>query len=160
LASNTKASLRRPIARGSTEDTVPLARYAIIRRYIVDRLTPSSQATASTSTIVSLLSPCRFNKPRIASLRRQPSSLRLRAWLSPGTSSSPNRYLRLVKTLGGQILTLNGFVNPYSQVKWIFSTKMAQRKALILCRLNSHAKMASDILHAYAVGKRLVASEI
>jgi hypothetical protein len=36
------------------------------------------------------------------------------------------------------------FVNPYSQVKWIFSTKMAQRKALILCRLNSHAKMASD----------------
>jgi hypothetical protein len=50
----------------------------------------------------------------------------------------------LVKTLGGQILTLNGFVNPYSQVKWIFSTKMAQRKALILFKLNSHAKMAPD----------------
>jgi hypothetical protein len=48
--------------------------------------------------------------------------------------------------LGGQILTLNGFVNPYSQVKWIFSTKMAQRKALILFKLNSHAKMAPDSL--------------
>jgi hypothetical protein len=34
--------------------------------------------------------------------------------------------LDLVKTLGGQILKLNGFVNPYSQVKWIFSIKMAQ----------------------------------
>jgi hypothetical protein len=31
----------------------------------------------------------------------------------------------LVKTLGGQILTLNGFVNPYSQVKWIFSNGSA-----------------------------------
>jgi hypothetical protein len=46
--------------------------------------------------------------------------------------------------LGGQILTLNGFVNPYSQVKWIFSTKMAQHKALILFKLNSHAKTAPD----------------
>jgi len=50
----------------------------------------------------------------------------------------------LVKTLGGQILRLSGFVNPYSQVKWIFSTKMAQNKALILLELNSHAKMAPD----------------
>jgi hypothetical protein len=43
-----------------------------------------------------------------------------------------------------QILRLNGFVNPYSQVKWIFSTKMAQHKALVLFKLNSHAKMAPD----------------
>jgi hypothetical protein len=52
----------------------------------------------------------------------------------------PSPLADLVKTLGGQILTLNGLVNQYSQVKWIFSTKMAQRKALILCKLNSHAK--------------------
>jgi hypothetical protein len=43
-----------------------------------------------------------------------------------------------------QILRLNGVVNPYSQVKWIFSTKMAQHKALVLFKLNSHAKMAPD----------------
>jgi hypothetical protein len=61
LASNTKASLRRPVARGSIDDIVRLARYAIINRYIVDRLTPGSHATASTSTIVSLLSLCRFS---------------------------------------------------------------------------------------------------
>jgi hypothetical protein len=29
-------------------------------------------------------------------------------------------------------------------VKWIFSTKMAQHKALVLFKLNSHAKMAPD----------------
>jgi hypothetical protein len=51
--------------------------------------------------------------------------------------------------LGGQILTLNGFVNPYSQVKWIFSTKMAQHKALILFKLNSHAKTAPDTVAFY-----------
>jgi hypothetical protein len=49
-----------------------------------------------------------------------------------------------VKRLGYQILRLNGFVNLYSQVKWIFSTKMAQHKALVLFKLNSHAKMAPD----------------
>jgi len=52
----------------------------------------------------------------------------------------------LVKTLGGQILRLSGFINPYSKVKWIFSIKMAQNKALILLELNSHAKMAPDTL--------------
>jgi hypothetical protein len=66
--------------------------------------------------------------------------------------------------LGGQILTLNGFVNPYSQVKWIFSTKMAQHKALILFTLNSHAKTAPDtvlkqdrreIFHAAAEAQRM-----
>jgi hypothetical protein len=46
--------------------------------------------------------------------------------------------------LGDQILRLNGFVNPYSQVKWIFSIKMARHKALVLFKLNSHAKMAPD----------------
>jgi hypothetical protein len=30
-------------------------------------------------------------------------------------------------------------------VKWIFSTRMAQHKILILFKLNSHAKMAPDI---------------
>jgi hypothetical protein len=48
--------------------------------------------------------------------------------------------------LGYQILRLNGFVNLYSQVKWIFLTKMAQHKALVLFKLNSHAKMAPDNL--------------
>jgi hypothetical protein len=42
--------------------------------------------------------------------------------------------------LDGQILILNGFVNPYSQVKWIFSTKMAQDKALILFKRNSRSR--------------------
>jgi hypothetical protein len=50
----------------------------------------------------------------------------------------------LVKTLGAKILSLNGFVNPYSQVKWIFSIKMDQHKALILFKPSSHAKMAPD----------------
>jgi hypothetical protein len=45
---------------------------------------------------------------------------------------------------GSQILRLSGFVNPYSQVKWIFSTKMALHKALVLFKLNSDAKMAPD----------------
>jgi hypothetical protein len=109
LASNTKASLRRPNARGSTDDTVPLARYAIIKRYIVEQLTPSSQATASTSTIVSLLSPCRFSKPRIASSRRQPSSLRRCASPSAGTSSSPIAICRLGPNVG----------RPNSHFKWL-----------------------------------------
>jgi hypothetical protein len=47
----------------------------------------------------------------------------------------PSPLADLVNTLGGQILTLNGFVNRYSQVKWIFSTKLAQHKALILLKL-------------------------
>jgi hypothetical protein len=51
----------------------------------------------------------------------------------------------LVKTLSGQVLRLNGFVNPYSQIKWIFSTKVARHKALVLFKLNSHAKMAPDM---------------
>ena len=34
--------------------------------------------------------------------------------------------------------------NSYSQVKWIFSTKMALHKTLVLFKLNSHAKMAPD----------------
>ena len=50
----------------------------------------------------------------------------------------------LAKTLGGKILRSNGFVNRYSQVKWIFSTKMALHKALVLFKLNSHAEMAPD----------------
>jgi hypothetical protein len=54
------------------------------------------------------------------------------------------RFADLAKTLGGKILRLNGFVNRYSQVKWIFSTKMALHKALVLFKLNSHAKMAPD----------------
>jgi hypothetical protein len=56
--------------------------------------------------------------------------------------------------LGGQILTLNGFVNSYSQVKWIFSTKMAQHKALILFKLNSHAKTAPDSAPLRRVGDK------
>ena len=88
---------------------------------------------------------------RVASTSR--GSL-LRAGSPPPFASAPGRLQErlprpsppadLVKTLGGQILTLNGFVNPYSQVKWIFSTKMAQHKALILFKLNSHAKTAPD----------------
>jgi hypothetical protein len=62
--------------------------------------------------------------------------------------------------LGGQILTLNGFVNPYSQVKWIFSTKMAQRKALILFKLNSHAKMAPDTLRRLGVTRRQLLEQV
>ena len=34
--------------------------------------------------------------------------------------------------------------NEAEPVEWIFSTKMAQHKALVLCKLNSHAKIASD----------------
>jgi len=79
-----------------------------------------------------------------ASSRRQPSSRRFRAWWSTGPSSSHIASCRLVRTLGGQILSLNGFVTPYSQVKWIFSIKMVQDKALILLELNSHAKTAPD----------------
>ena len=55
-----------------------------------------------------------------------------------------HRHPRLVKRLECPILRLNGFVNLYSQVKWMFSTKMAQHKALVLFKLNSHAKMAPD----------------
>jgi len=65
--------------------------------------------------------------------------------------------LDVVKTLGGQILKLNGFVNPYSQVKWIFSIKMAQDKALVLLQLISHAKMASDRLRTATPAKRRAA---
>jgi hypothetical protein len=46
----------------------------------------------------------------------------------------------LVKTLEGEILRLSGFANRYSQVKWIFSIKMATHKALVLFKLHSHAK--------------------
>lgn len=91
----------------------PLARYAITKRYIVERMTPSSQATASTSTIVSLLSPCRFSKPRIASSRRQPSSLRRRASPSSGTSSSPVIATRRFGQNVGQ---------PNSHIKWLRQT--------------------------------------
>jgi transcriptional regulator GlxA family with amidase domain len=61
--------------------------------------------------------------------------------------------------LGGQILTLNGFVNSYSQVKWIFSTKMAQHKALILFKLNSHAKTAPDSGTGVKVMSQVAVSE-
>jgi hypothetical protein len=43
-----------------------------------------------------------------------------------------------------QILKLNGLVNRYSQMKWIFSIEITKDKSLISFNRNSHAKMAPD----------------
>jgi hypothetical protein len=51
----------------------------------------------------------------------------------------------LVTTLGHQILTSNGLASPYSQLKWKFSIKTTQLKALKVFEPNSQAKMAPDI---------------
>src|SRR5258708_4675774 len=56
--------------------------------------------------------------------------------------SSPAR--DLVTTLGRQILTSNGLASPYSQLKWKFSIRTTQLKALKVFEPNSQAKMAPD----------------
>src|SRR3984957_16208191 len=54
----------------------------------------------------------------------------------------------LVTTLGRQILKSNGLASPYSQLKWKFSIKTTQLKALKVFELNSQAKMAPDTWRA------------
>jgi len=39
---------------------------------------------------------------------------------------------------------LNGLVNRYSQIKWIFSIEVTKDKSLISFNQNSRAKMAPD----------------
>jgi hypothetical protein len=50
----------------------------------------------------------------------------------------------LVTTLGRQTLTSNDLASPYSQLKWKFSIKTTQLKALKIFEPNSQAKMAPD----------------
>jgi hypothetical protein len=56
----------------------------------------------------------------------------------------PSPFAESAKRLEHQILKLNGFSNPYCQIKWIFPSIMTPIKSLISLESNSHAKMAPD----------------
>jgi hypothetical protein len=60
-----------------------------------------------------------------------------------------------VKTLGGEIPTLNGSVSLCSHLRWIFSIKMAYRNILILFTSDSYAKTASDTGLASLAGRSI-----
>src|SRR5271166_6341318 len=114
LRSKTNVFLRRPRLRGSTELSVRFARNAAISRYSVARLTPNSHATSSTSLIDRRLSPCRSKRPLIASSRLHPSNqARCFSSSSKTRSSSSIRTADFAPTLGGKILTFDGYVNAY-----------------------------------------------